>query len=191
MKTSIVAGSLLAALSLAAPLRAQQVAADVVLRSGPVAGHVVIGDGYSTYRRPVVYRAPARVIVVERVVPRVVVVERLGHRNAASLAPGGSRGIGRWSSSTGTGVITTGTCAAGRRCGRWWCTSGRAGSIARGTTTATVTTTMTATTAATVTTIDTIATGTTDLSVRLPAPDRPDPGRLHHQISPPSAGIFA
>jgi hypothetical protein len=69
MRTSIVAGSLLAALSLVAPVRAQQVAADVVLRSGPVAGRVVIGDGYSTYRRPVVVyrRAPERVIVVERV----------------------------------------------------------------------------------------------------------------------------
>lgn len=67
MKTSIVAGPLLAALSLVAPLHGQQVAADVVVRSGPVAGHVVIGDGYSTYRRQVVYRrAPARVIVVER-----------------------------------------------------------------------------------------------------------------------------
>ena len=69
MKASIVAGSLLAALSLVTPARAQQVAADVVVRSGPVAGRVVIGDGYSTYRRPaVVYRrAPERVIVVERV----------------------------------------------------------------------------------------------------------------------------
>jgi hypothetical protein len=81
MKTSIIAGSLLTALMLTVPLQAQQVAADVVLRSGPVAGHVVVGNGYSTYRRPVVYRAPARVIVVERVVPRVVLVERLGHRN--------------------------------------------------------------------------------------------------------------
>lgn len=80
MKTSIVAGSLLTALTLAAPLHAQQVAADVVLRSGPVAGHVVIGDGYSTYRRPVLYRrAPERVIVVERVAPRVLVVERVRH----------------------------------------------------------------------------------------------------------------
>jgi len=69
MNTSIVAGSLLAALSLVAPLQGQQVAADVVLRSGPVAGRVMIGDGYSTYRRPVVVyrRAPERVIVVERV----------------------------------------------------------------------------------------------------------------------------
>jgi len=71
MKTSIVAGSLLAVLSLAAPLQAQRVAADVVIRSGPVAGRVVIADGYSSYRRPVVYRrAPARVIVVERVYHR-------------------------------------------------------------------------------------------------------------------------
>jgi hypothetical protein len=68
MKTSIVAGSLLAALSLVAPLQAQRVAADVVVRSGPVAGRVVIADGYSSYRRPVTYRRPAaRVIVVERV----------------------------------------------------------------------------------------------------------------------------
>lgn len=66
MKTSIVAGSLLTALTLTGPLHAQQVAADVIVRSGPVAGHVVIGNQYSTYRRPVVYRAPERVIVVER-----------------------------------------------------------------------------------------------------------------------------
>jgi hypothetical protein len=79
MKTSIVAGSLLTALSLAVPLHGQQVAADVVVRSGPVAGHVVIGNGYSTYRRPVVYRAPERVVVVERVAPRVLVIERLRH----------------------------------------------------------------------------------------------------------------
>ena len=70
MKTSIIAGSLLTALTLTVPLQAQQVAAGIVLRSGPVAGHVVIGNGYSTYRRPVVYRAPARVIVVERLVHR-------------------------------------------------------------------------------------------------------------------------
>jgi hypothetical protein len=72
MRTSIVAGSLLAALTLVAPLNGQQVAADVVVRSGPVAGHVVIGDGYSTYRRPVVYR---------RVVQRVIIVERVHGRH--------------------------------------------------------------------------------------------------------------
>jgi hypothetical protein len=72
MRTSIVAGSLLAALSLAAPLSAQRVSADVAIRSGPVASRVVIGDGYSTYRRPVVVyrRVPARVMVVERVYVR-------------------------------------------------------------------------------------------------------------------------
>jgi len=71
MRTSIIAGSLLAGLTLVAPLHAQQVAAAVVVRSGPVAGHVVVGREYSTYRRPVTYRpAPARVIVVERVYSR-------------------------------------------------------------------------------------------------------------------------
>jgi hypothetical protein len=68
MRTSIVAGSLFVALSLATPLSAQRVSADVAIRSGPVASRVTVGDGYSTYRRPVVYRrAPARIIVVERV----------------------------------------------------------------------------------------------------------------------------
>jgi len=72
MRTSIVAGSLLVAVSLTAPLSAQQVSADVAIRGGPVAGRVVVGEGYSTYRRPVVVyrRAPARVIVVERVYVR-------------------------------------------------------------------------------------------------------------------------
>lgn len=80
MRSSIVAASLLATLSLAAPLGAQQVGADIVIRSGPVAGRVSVANGYSTYRRPVVYRrAPERVIVVERYAPRVVVVERV-HR---------------------------------------------------------------------------------------------------------------
>jgi hypothetical protein len=72
MKTSIVAGSLLVALSLAGSLHAQQVVADVAVTSGPIAGRVVVGDGYSTYRRPVVYRrvVPARVVLVERVFVR-------------------------------------------------------------------------------------------------------------------------
>ena len=71
MRTSIVAGSLLAALSFVAPLSAQRVSADVAIRGGPVAGRVVVGDGYSTYRRPIVYRrVPARLIVVERVYVR-------------------------------------------------------------------------------------------------------------------------
>jgi hypothetical protein len=85
MKASVVAGALLSGLVLiASSLQAQQVSADVVIRSGPVAGRVVVGDGYSTYRRPpvVVYERPVarRVVVVERYGPRVVVVERV-HRN--------------------------------------------------------------------------------------------------------------
>jgi hypothetical protein len=74
MNTS-AACSLLAGLVItAAPLHAQRVEAGVVVHSGPVAGHVVIRDGYSTYRRPV----ERRVIVVER--PRIVMVERV-HRH--------------------------------------------------------------------------------------------------------------
>jgi hypothetical protein len=85
MKPSVIAGSLLSGLVLVvSSLPAQQVSADVVIRSGPVAGHVIVGDGgYSTYHRtPAVYRRPPvrRVVVVERYAPRVVVVERV-HRH--------------------------------------------------------------------------------------------------------------
>ena len=75
MRTSAVTWSLIAGLlSTVAPLHAQRVEADVLVRSGPVAGHVVIRDGYSTYRRP----TARRVVVVER--PRIIVVERV-HRH--------------------------------------------------------------------------------------------------------------
>jgi hypothetical protein len=75
MRTSAVTWSLIAGLlSIAVPLHAQRVEAGVVVRSGPVAGHVVIRDGYSTYRRP----TARRVVVLER--PRIVVVERV-HRH--------------------------------------------------------------------------------------------------------------
>jgi len=70
MKASVIAGSLLSGLVLVAPVQAQQVSADVVVRSGPVAGRVVVSDdGYSTYRqrRVVHYREAPRVIVIERV----------------------------------------------------------------------------------------------------------------------------
>jgi hypothetical protein len=79
MRTSIAAGSLLTALLLAEPAHAQQVQADIVLRSGPVASRVFIGNGYSTYgRQPVVYRrAPVRRVLV--VAPRAIVVERVRH----------------------------------------------------------------------------------------------------------------
>jgi hypothetical protein len=78
MRTSIATGSLLTALLLAQPAHAQQVLADVVLQSGPVAGHMVIGNGYSTYgRQRVIYRrTPVRRVVVVEQAPRVIVVER-------------------------------------------------------------------------------------------------------------------
>jgi hypothetical protein len=84
MNASTIAGSIVAGLVLAtSPVQAQLVAANVVVRSGPVAGHVVVSNGYSTYRRPpvVVYRrAPERrVVVVERYHPRVVMIERMRH----------------------------------------------------------------------------------------------------------------
>jgi len=78
MRTSAVTWSLIAGLlSTAAPLHAQRVTAGVVVRSGPVAGHVVIRDGYSTYRRP----TARRVVVVER--PRIVAVEQV-HRHQSA-----------------------------------------------------------------------------------------------------------
>jgi len=84
MKTTIL-GSLLSGLALVAPVHAQQVAGDIFVRSGPVAGHVRIGDSYSTYRAvPVVEyrRAPVRrVAVYERRAPRVIVVERARHHH--------------------------------------------------------------------------------------------------------------
>jgi hypothetical protein len=69
MRTTVFAGSLLSALVLlAAPLEAQRVSAHVVVHSGPVAAHVTVADGYSTYRpRRVVYHEAPRLIVIERV----------------------------------------------------------------------------------------------------------------------------
>ena len=75
MNTSVVVSSFVAGLLCAAvPLHAQRVEAGVVVRSGPVAGHVVVRDGYSTYQRT----TARRVVVVER--PRTVTVERV-HRH--------------------------------------------------------------------------------------------------------------
>jgi hypothetical protein len=71
-RNTVVAASFALGLALAAaPLRAQAVSADVVFRSGPAAGRVVVGRGYSTYEHPqvIVYRRPVarRVVVVEPV----------------------------------------------------------------------------------------------------------------------------
>ncbi len=71
-----------------APLHAQRVQAGVVVQSGPIAGHVVIRDGYSTYRRPYA----RRVVVVER--PHVIVVERVHrHRPAKHWSRRGYRPV--------------------------------------------------------------------------------------------------
>jgi hypothetical protein len=78
MKANVLAGSLLSGLVLTTPLAAQQVAANVFVRSGSIAGHVVVESGYSTYRYP----DARRVVVVERRAPRVMVVERVrAHRH--------------------------------------------------------------------------------------------------------------
>jgi hypothetical protein len=95
MRTSIATGSLLTALLVAEPAHAQQILADVVLQNGPVAGHVVIGDAYSTYgRQRVIYRRPPvrRVVVVERV-PRIIVVERARIRGQAEWRRFGYRPV--------------------------------------------------------------------------------------------------
>lgn len=69
MKTAIVMGGIALALTLHSPAAAQMVEAGVVIRSGPVAGHVVITNPEPVYRRP------ERRVVVERYAPRVIVVE--------------------------------------------------------------------------------------------------------------------
>ncbi|HEU4647526.1 MAG TPA: hypothetical protein VFS33_00605 [Gemmatimonadales bacterium] len=72
MKTNMAVGAAALALAMvASPAPAQTVQAGVVIRSGPVRGHVVVGE-------PVAYREPARrVVVVERYHPRTIVVERM------------------------------------------------------------------------------------------------------------------
>jgi hypothetical protein len=88
MKTSTLAGLFLASLALiATPLNGQQVSADVVVRSGPVAGRVIIQDEYS--RRP-----PARrVVVVKRYAPRLIVVERFRHNHGKHWKRNGYRPV--------------------------------------------------------------------------------------------------
>ena len=73
MKASIVVGGMALGLSLAArPAPAQMVEAGVVIHSGPVVGHVVVGEPPPV----VVYGEPVRrVVVVDRYAPRVIAVE--------------------------------------------------------------------------------------------------------------------
>jgi hypothetical protein len=91
MCTRATVRSLLAGLVLTVttvPLHAQRVEAEIVAFGGPVAGRVIVRDGYSTYQRPYA----RRVIVVER--PRIVTVERVrGHRSARHWARRGYRPI--------------------------------------------------------------------------------------------------
>ena len=88
MKTSTLAWSLVAGLAFtAAPLHAQHVSGEVVVHGGPVAGRVVVDDGYSSYRRP------ARRVVVERYAPRVVRVERFRHRHGKHWRRNGYREV--------------------------------------------------------------------------------------------------
>jgi hypothetical protein len=70
MKARIAVGAVALGLALMShPAQAQVVQAGVVIRSGPVYGHVVVGD-------PVVYPEPPRRVYVERPYPpRVIVVE--------------------------------------------------------------------------------------------------------------------
>jgi hypothetical protein len=73
MKAHVVVGGLAFGILLAAaPASAQVVQAGVVIRSGPVTGHVIVGEPAAA----VVYPRPRRVVVVERYAP-VVVVERI------------------------------------------------------------------------------------------------------------------
>jgi len=73
MKAHVVVGGLAFGMLLAAgPASAQVVQAGVVIRSGPVTGHVVVGEPAA-----VVYPRPRRVVVVGRYPPPIVVVERI------------------------------------------------------------------------------------------------------------------
>lgn len=72
MNANVLAGSLLSAFALTTALPAQEVAANIFVHSGPIAGRVVVDHGYSTYRSP----EARRIVVIERGAPRALVVER-------------------------------------------------------------------------------------------------------------------
>ena len=88
MKTSMLAWSLVAALAcVAAPLQAQRVSAQVIVRGGPVSGRVTVDDGSSSHRRPM------RRVAVQRYVPRVVRVERVRHHHVRHWRLNGYRQV--------------------------------------------------------------------------------------------------
>ncbi len=65
MRITLVS-ALLATAVVSAPLAAQEIEADIAVRSGPVDARVHIDDGYSSYRYPVVARRPGPVVIVYR-----------------------------------------------------------------------------------------------------------------------------
>jgi hypothetical protein len=79
MKASLFAASVGLGLLTAAPMQAQRVSAEIVIGSGPVAGHVIIGGPRYYYRPTYFHRYPVRRVFIERRIPRVIVVERF-HR---------------------------------------------------------------------------------------------------------------
>jgi hypothetical protein len=104
MKTAIVLGGTALALTLHSPAAAQMVEAGVVVRSGPVVGHVIVADPPPAYHRP-----ERRVVVVERYAPRVIVVERV-HKH---------RGRGWWRQHGYRPVVVYYNGRTGRFYDRW------------------------------------------------------------------------
>ena len=88
MRHAVVWSLIAGLVTTVAPLQGQQVRADVIVHGGPVAGRVIVRDGYSTYRRP----TPRRVVVVDRA--RIVLVEHVHtHRPAKVWARRGYRPV--------------------------------------------------------------------------------------------------
>jgi len=71
MRASVVVGALAFGILVTARPAGAQVEAGVVIRSGPISGHVIVGEPAPV----VVYPVPRPVVVVDRYAPRVVVVE--------------------------------------------------------------------------------------------------------------------
>ncbi len=97
---AIALSGLLAGLAVAQPAAAQRVAADVFVNQGPLAARISVGDRYwSSYvdRPVVIYRQPARRVVVVDDRPPVVYVERV-HRGRGwwKRHGGGYRPVRMW-----------------------------------------------------------------------------------------------
>ena len=160
MSARIVAGSLLAALLAAAPAAAQNVAADVLVHSGPVVGQVTVGDAYASLPSSSGrHRASASDCAARRG-GRAVRSACGGGRAAARpplesglVPPGLPAGDALL---PGRPVLRPLERAVARTPTRWWCTSAAAGTTPR-----------TASTAVAITRV-TVTSGTTDLPERRP-----------------------